>query len=90
MGFIYGVECNFPGNQQKTNFLKSWLRQQSAKDPNSATEKNVDASRVWTGKPDSCNNHIIYHFPVLESPHLDFFKMLGRRGGGERDNSSIN
>ena len=45
-------------------------------------EKNVHTSQFWTGKPNSCNHHI-YHFHVLESPHLDFFQILGVwRGGG--------
>ena len=42
-------------------------------------EKNVDTSRFWTGKPKSCNIHI-YHFHVLESPHLVFFIFLGMGG----------
>ena len=73
MGFIYCIKKHFLGNQPKTYFLTSWLRQQSAKDPNPAAEKNVDTSRFWTGKPNSCSNHI-YHFHVLEFPHLNFFK----------------
>ena len=75
MGFIYCIQSKeiLP----KTNFLTSWLRQQSAKDPNPAAEKNVDTSRFWNGKPNSCNNHI-YHFHALESPHLDLFQNLGR------------
>ena len=43
-------------------------------------EKNVDASRFGTGKPKSCNIHI-YHFHVLESPHLDFSNFWGMGGG---------
>ena len=44
-------------------------------------ETNVDTSRFWTGKPKSCNIHI-YHFHVLESPHLDFFQIVVGGGGG--------
>ena len=29
MGFIYCIKCKFQGNLPKTNFLTSWLRQQS-------------------------------------------------------------
>ena len=42
-------------------------------------EQNVDTSRFWTGKPKSSNIHI-YHFHVLESPHLDFSIFLGVGG----------
>ena len=42
-------------------------------------EQNVDTSRFWTGKPNFYNNHV-YHFHVLEYPHLDFFKILGMGG----------
>ena len=39
--------------------------------PNATTGKNVVTSRLLTGKPKFCNNHI-YHFHVLESLNLDF------------------
>ena len=39
-------------------------------------EQNVDTSRFWTRKPTSSNIHI-YHFHILESPHLDFSKFWG-------------
>ena len=42
-------------------------------------EKNVDTSRCWTGKQTNCNIHI-YHFHILESPHLDFSKFWGWGG----------
>ena len=44
-------------------------------------EKNVDASRFWTRKPKSSNIHI-YHFHILESPHLNFSKKSGWWWGG--------
>ena len=53
------------------NQIKNPLELRLAKDPNPAAEKNVDTSRLRTGKPNPCNHHI-YHFHVLESPHLDF------------------
>ena len=49
------------------------------KNPNLVAEKHVDTSRCLMGKPNSCNQHI-YHFHVLESPHLDFSKLWGIGG----------
>ena len=55
------------------------------------TNQRQNSSRIWMlknmltfldcgpGKPKFCNIHI-YHFHVLESPHLDFSKFWG--GGG--------
>ena len=54
--------------QQKTT-------SKSIKDLNA--EQDVDASWFSTRKPTYCNIHI-YHFHILESPHLDFFKFWGR------------
>ena len=53
------------------NKIKKTLELRLANDPNSAAETNVDTSRFWTGKPNSCNHHI-YHFHVLELLNLDF------------------
>ena len=58
-----------------TTQIKNSLELRLAKDPNPAAEKDVDASRFGTSKPNFCNDHI-YHFHVLESLHLDFFQIL--------------
>ena len=42
-------------------------------------ERNVDTSRFWTRKPNSCNIHI-YHFHISELLNLDFSKFLGTGG----------
>ena len=59
-----------------SNTIKKPLELRLGKDPNLAAEKNVDTSRFWTGKPNSCN-HLIYHFHILELLNLDFSKCWG-------------
>ena len=60
---------------QECNFLK--IKNPTSKIiQDSDAETNVDTSRFWTGKPTSCNIDI-YHFHILESPHLDFSKFWG-------------
>ena len=43
------------------------------------TEKMLTLLDFGPGKPKSCNIHI-YHFHILESPHLDFSKFWGWGG----------
>ena len=82
MGFIHDMNIFLCRNSAENHFPTSWLRQQSAKDPNPAAEKNVDTSRFGTGKPNSCNNHI-YHFHVLELLNLEFLNLKGVWGAPE-------
>ena len=79
MGFTYGTQL-FQENLPKTYFLTSWLRQQSAKDPNPAAEKKCLHLSICYRKPSSCNRNI-YHFHVVESLNLDFFDLKGVVGG---------
>ena len=68
----------FPGmpfSQNKKNPTSKFIQDLDA-------EQNVDTSRIWTRKPKSSNIHI-YHFHILESPHLDFSKFWG---WGEKHN----
>ena len=64
---------------QECNFLK-------IKNPTSKIIQDLDAEKMLTlldfgpGKPKPSNIHI-YHFHILEPPHLDFSKFWGGWGG---------
>ena len=60
---------------QECHFLK--IKRSDVKNhPGFGCWKNVDTSRCWTRKPIFSNIHI-YHFHILEFPHLDFSIFLG-------------
>ena len=66
------MDCTVTAKYYSKYFFKQLMLYCISKNcPNPAAEKNVDAYRVETGKPNSCNNHV-YHFHVLKFPNLAF------------------